>query len=194
MKSLFSALSLLIVQVVCAQNGRITDSERLFLRNNYETTSLLLKKSINSLTDAEWNRKPSNGGWSVAETMEHIILAMSAQLQGLEKSLVNDPGKQVDLSAKDGWLLSRITDRGVKVQTPLEPKGSEMSREEMLEAYEEYGKRFLEILNRTDTAFRHHYGRSPYGEVDAYQLMIFIPGHIQRHLSQIEETLNSFQS
>ncbi len=177
-----------------SQKGRISDSEREFLENNYWTTTKLLESTLEGLSEADWKRRPASGGWSVAETMEHIILAMPAQLKGLQKALASESDQQVDLSSRDGWLLSKIADRGVKVKTPLEPEGAAMTKAEMLKVYQENGERFLEILSDRKTAFRHFYGQSPYGEVDAYQLMIFIPGHIQRHLSQIEEILRGFRS
>ncbi len=177
-----------------AQSKKISDAERQFLEGNYLTTTELLESLLEGLSESQWSERPSNGGWSIQETMEHVVLAMPAQITGLEKALATESHEFKDLRLRDGWLLSKITDRGVKVKTPLEPKGSQVTKEEMLETYRIQGARFLEILRNKKTEFRNHYGKSPYGEVDAYQLMIFIPGHIQRHLSQMEEILRDLDS
>lgn len=177
-----------------AQSKKISDAERQFLEGNYYTTTELLENLLEDLNESQWSRRPANGGWSIQETMEHIVLAMPAQIKGLEKALATESDEFKELRQRDGWLLSKITDRGVKVKTPLEPQGSEMTKAEMLETYRAHGTRFLKILRNKKTEFRSHYGKSPYGEVDAYQLMIFIPGHVQRHLSQMEEILRDLES
>ena len=176
------------------QQKKISEAEIQFLEGNYQTTTDLLEQLLEGLSDAQWRQRPANGGWSIQETMEHVILAMPAQLRGLEKALSTEASEFKDLRQRDGWLLAKIADRGVKVQTPLEPSGNNRSREELLEEYKIQGERFLEILRNKKTEFRNHYGNSPYGEVDAYQLMIFIPGHVQRHLSQMEEILRELKS
>lgn len=177
-----------------AQSGKITDAERQFLEGNYLTTTELLENLLDGLSESQWSQRPADGGWSIQETMEHVVLAMPAQIRGLEKALATEFSEFKDFRQRDGWLLSKITDRGVKVKTPLEPRGSQMTRAQMLETYRTQGARFLEILRNKKTEFRSHYGKSPYGEVDAYQLMIFIPGHVQRHLNQMEEILRNLES
>ena len=177
-----------------SQNGKISEDERLFLYNNWKVTTDLMNETINSISDEEWNRSAPDGGWTVAECFEHIILAMPRQIEGIQKSLAKETGEFKDLRAKDGFLLSKITDRGVKVKTPLEPKNGNMSKNEILEAYNNAGQDFLKILNDKKAQLRNHYGNSPYGEVDVYQLLIFIPGHVMRHLSQVKEILVSGKS
>ena len=177
-----------------AQKKKLSEAEIQFLEGNYQTTTALLEQLLEGLTDSQWRKRPESGGWSIQETMEHVILAMPAQLKGLEKALSTETDEFKDLRQRDGWLLSKIADRGVRVKTPLEPSGINMSKEAMMEEYKIHGARFLEILRNKKTEFRNHYGNSPYGEVDAYQLMIFIPGHIQRHLSQMEEILRALES
>ncbi|MDW3197381.1 MAG: DinB family protein [Cytophagales bacterium] len=177
-----------------AQKKKLSESEIQFLEGNYQTSTALLEQLLEGLPDSQWRKRPAKGSWSIQETMEHVILAMTAQIKGLEKALSTKSDEFKDLRNRDGWLLSKIADRGVRVKTPLEPTGNDLSKEAMMEEYRIHGARFLDILRDKKTEFRNHYGNSPYGEVDAYQLMIFIPGHIQRHLSQMEEILRALES
>lgn len=181
------ALALGIFQL-SAQSGKISKEDRSFLVNYLEVTQQDLLQSLNDLSEAEWLTKPADGGWSPAECMEHIVQAEKAVFMQVKKALKEPAGKD-DLSARDGWLMCKITDRGNKVQTPLPPSGKEQSKTTLIAAFNASRAEILRFLEDKKLPLRTHYGKSPYGKADAYQLMLVIAGHSMRHTNQILETV-----
>lgn len=171
-----------------AQSGKISKEERVFLINYLETTQTELLTAVNEIGESEWLAKPADGGWSPAECMAHILMAEQAVFKQVKKALANPAGTD-DLKARDGWLLSKITDRGNKVKTPLPLVMKNPSKSEMLVAFNASRKSIYDFLAHKKLPLRQHYGRSPYGKVDAYQLFIVIAGHSMRHTNQILEGL-----
>lgn len=171
-----------------AQSGKISKEERAFLINYLQTTQTELLTAVNEISKSEWLAKPADGGWSPAECMAHILMAEQAVFKQVKKALANAAGTD-DLKARDGWLLSKITDRGNKVKTPLPLVMKNSSKSEMLIAFKASRKSIYDFLANKKLPLRQHYGRSPYGKVDAYQLFIVIAGHSMRHTNQILEGL-----
>lgn len=171
-----------------AQSGKISKEERVFLINYLQTTQAELVTTVSEMSESDWQAKPAEGGWSPAECMAHILMAEQAVFKQVKKALASPAGKE-DLKARDGWLLSKITDRGTKVKTPLPLVMNNSSKSEMLTAFNTSRKSIYDFLANKKLPLRQHYGRSPYGKVDAYQLLVVIAGHGMRHTNQMLEGL-----
>ncbi|MBX2874569.1 MAG: DinB family protein [Saprospiraceae bacterium] len=187
----YSLLSLLLafgIFQVAAQSGKVSKEERSFLLDYLEVTQQDLLKTLNDLNETEWLSTPANDGWSPAECMEHIVQAEKAVFMQVKKAL-NEPAGTDDLSARDGWLMCKITDRGNKVNTPLPPSGKELSKTKLIEAFNASRTEIFAFLEDKKLPLRTHYGKSPYGKADAYQLLLVIAGHSMRHTNQILETI-----
>ncbi|MEO9473924.1 MAG: DinB family protein [Cyclobacteriaceae bacterium] len=193
-KPIFTFLLMATAVLGFAQKGTIGDYERELLLNNWSYATTQLKSTLEGITDAEWTQKPTDGGWSAAECMEHIVISMPRQVSQLKMTLDGTADNSKNLIANDGYVLMKILDRGKKFKTPLPPEMGNLSPESMLKTYNETGQEFLKILMDEKAQFRNHFGKAPFGEVDAYQLMILIPGHVLRHLNQIEEILGDIRA
>lgn len=180
---------MLISTTLMAQKGRISNEEKAFIQNFLDVTEANLISTVEELDDEKWNYRPAQGGWTTAECMEHVILAEKAVFQQVKSALENAADNSKNLKQQDGWLLAKISDRGVKVTTPLNPKGANMSKSEMIEELQSSRKEIKEFLNQKNLPLRNHFGRSPYGPADAYQLFIVIAAHSMRHNAQINEVL-----
>ncbi len=183
------AFTLSILQLN-AQSGKISKEDRSFLVNYLEVTQQDLLQTLNDLSEAEWSAKAADGGWSPAECMEHIVEAEHAVFMQVKKAL-NGPAGSDDLSARDGWLMCKITDRGNKVNTPLPPSGKIQTKAKLITAFNTSRKEILSFLEDKKLPLRTHYGKSPYGKADAYQLLLVIAGHSMRHTHQILETISA---
>ena len=47
----------------------------------------------------------------------------------------------------------------------------------------------MEFVASTDADLRNHYAQLPFGTIDAYQSLIFMSGHTERHILQIKEIM-----
>ena len=179
---------------VNAQTGTITEHERTFLLENWEVTKSELITSLEKVSEENWTKRPADGGWSVAECFEHIVIAMPAQMGGIRQSLKKAANKTKDLSHLDGYLLSRMTNRGTAFPTPLPPREGDISKADLLKRFTELERQFLTMANNENASYRNHFGPSPFGEADAYQLLLLTSGHVLRHTFQIQEVLKEINS
>lgn len=179
---------------VNAQTGTISEQERIFLLNNWEVTKAELMATIEKVSESEWTKRPSDSGWSVAECFEHIVIAMPAQMGGAQQSLNKNAEPEKDLRHLDGFLLSKMTNRGTAFPTPLPPREGDISKADLLKRFSELDKQLKAMINDKSAAYRTHFGPSPFGEADSYQLLLLTSGHVLRHTFQIQEVLRELNS
>ncbi len=171
-----------------AQELTAADKERA--SQYLETTRKNIVEATKGLSAAQWNFKPGPDRWSVAETMEHIAAGedlMRGMIveQGMKAPAV--PGR--DLKKTDDAVLAMIPDRSHKAQAPepLKPTNRYGSGEESLKHFLDSRAKTEAFLENTPD-LRQHVSDSPLGmKLDAYQWVLFLTAHSERHLKQIQE-------
>ena len=146
--------------------------------------------SVKGLSEAQLNFKPAPNRWSVAEVAEHIA-ASEEMLIGNIQQVMNAPARteEVDVREIDEFVLNAVPDRSNKVQAPepLIPSKRFGSFDETLKHFKESRAKTLEFLDDTE-GLRAHAVDSPLGKkLDAYQWLLFIGAHSERHTKQIHE-------
>ena len=142
------------------------------------------------LSDAQMKFKPAPDRWSVAETLEHIALAEDFLMQNVTEKIMKAPAGAADRdTAKiDAMVLAMIPDRSHKAQAPPElvPTGR-WSPSETLDHFLKSRARTIAFLKSTPD-LREHVADSPIGQpMDAYEWLLFIAAHSERHTKQIDE-------
>jgi hypothetical protein len=171
--------------------GEVTKADRDALVAHVNRTEAAFLKSIDGLSDAQWNWKPAPDRWSVAEAAEHITKSEDL-LRGMVEGMLKAPAAP-DLLAKtkgkDEMILKAIPDRTQKFQAPepLVPKGSFASKAALVEAFKAARAKTLAIAGGTADLRAHAAAGLPVGEMDAYQATLFLSAHTERHTKQIEE-------
>jgi hypothetical protein len=142
------------------------------------------------LSDAQMKFKPAPDRWSVAETLEHIALAEDFLLQNTSHKVLKEPAGAADRdTAKiDAMVLAMIPDRSHKAQAPKElvPTGR-WTPAESLDHFLNSRAKTISFLQSTPD-LRQHVADSPIGQkLDAYEWLLFIAAHSERHTKQILE-------
>lgn len=155
-----------------------------------EATKEKVMASTKGLTPEQWNFKPAPDRWSVAECVEHIA-ATEDFLRGeiVEKVMVAPAAPDRDVKKADESIVAGVTDRSHKVQAPepLVPKNRYGSPEASLKHFAESRAKTEELLKDTP-GLRDHALESPAGpKMDAYEWVLLIAAHSERHDKQIEE-------
>lgn len=85
-----------------------------------------------------------------------------------------------------------IADRSTKVKTgeAFEPSGKYGSYEETLEEFKTKRKEHIDYVKSTKDDLRNCYQQLPFGTIDAYQILLFMSGHTERHIKQMEEVMD----
>ncbi|MEO8025452.1 MAG: DinB family protein [Bryobacteraceae bacterium] len=177
------------------ESGKVilTAAERAFAMTYLERTRKEFVDSIRGLTQAQWNYKPSNGGWSIAECAEHITLSEDLLFGLITQRLLKmpvDPKAARSGTAQDAKIITGLTDRSQKAKAPeaLVPSGKYPTPESVLAAFGPKRDRTEEFARTTQEDLRGRISPNPnFGNVDAYQYILFIGGHSSRHTAQLNE-------
>jgi hypothetical protein len=191
MKRLLLFLSATVMMAFVA-NDPLSEKER-----NYAVTSLTetrdqLFEAIKGLSEAQLKFKPAPDRWSVEDCLKHIAFTEGRLwdlCEGTLKQTAN-PEKRTEIKMTDEELLKRIEDRSNKVKTrpEMEPQNiSYKTADEAIAVFKERREKLINFVKTTNEDMRNHVAQMPFGMLDAYQVVIFISGHSNRHTQQINE-------
>jgi len=169
----------------------LTQADRDKALSYLESTRQAVIDATKGLSEAQWNFKPAPERWSVAQVMEHIAAAED-YIRGMvtEKVMTAPPRPAAeDVAAIDEMVIKMIPDRSVKRQAPepLVPGNRFGSPEGSLKHFLEARSTTEDFLKKTPD-LREHAVDSPMGKkLDAYEWILFISAHSERHTKQILE-------
>jgi len=172
--------------------AQLSEADRMFAIKYLKATHHEIVKTVSELDDETFNHTPEDGGWSVSNCLEHILVTESAFHGMVQGGLAtSEADSELDLSMADGVIIGTMTNRGFQATTAeqFEPTGKWNTKAEMLSALEESRNMLIEYLESTDHDLRHHKMEIPLGAVDAYQIYLLVAAHSQRHHSQMQEVL-----
>lgn len=169
----------------------ITDGDRAALVQDLERSRAAFLQAIADVrTEAQWNFKPSPDRWSVGECAAHIIAAEDYFRQNVAAALKDPPLPAAEQSeARDAVIVKMIRDRSQRFQAPagLEPTGKVVPKAESIAAFEATRARTLEYVKTTKDALREHGTGAAPNIMTAYQLILMLSGHTERHTAQLIE-------
>jgi hypothetical protein len=142
--------------------------------------------------------KPSDGGWSTAEILEHITLTTHFLLivarNGCEKAVKRAYTQKIENSESD---LEKLAVIGQKGSFPwirpehMEPTGKAMPEVQatMREQERTCGEILQKLAHGEGSLFTVRMSVNQLGRIDLYQWIYFIAQHAKRHVAQMEENL-----
>jgi hypothetical protein len=188
-----AALGLAFTGTAEAQDASVADKAKALAL--LESSKKGVLEATKDLSEAQWNFKPAPEKWSIAECMEHIAASEDLIRSTIEEKVMKGaaaPGR--DLAAIDAGILANVPDRTHKVQAPesLKPTNRFGSPDAAIKHFVESRAKTEEFL-RTTSDLRGHAVDSPAanGKWDAYEFILLIGAHSERHTKQIEEVKSS---
>jgi hypothetical protein len=191
MKRLLLAFSLISFAISGLTAAPLTPEELARAREHLQKTSAAFVASTAGLSEAQLNFKPGPTRWSVAEVAEHIAAAEDGLRDLIEGQVLQAPARTESVNVKeiDDFVLAVIPDRTNKVQAPepLLPSKRFGGLAGSLKHFKESRAKTIALLEQTKD-LRDHAIDSPLGKkLDAYQWLLFISAHSERHTKQINE-------
>jgi len=183
-----AALSLTAAGSARAQDASLADKEKALAY--LETSKKGVLAATKGLSEAQWNFKPAPDKWSVAECMEHVAAAEDF-IRGLiaENVMKSPAAPDRDIARIDAGIMAMVPDRTNKVQAPepLRPTNRFGSPQGSIQHFLESRAKTEEFLRSTPD-LRGHAADSPLGtKWDAYEFVLLIAAHSERHTKQMEE-------
>jgi uncharacterized damage-inducible protein DinB len=189
-----SALTLTAqAQNASPEKGALTPEERQAAIKYLEETRQKVLDSLKDLSDAQWKFKPAPDRWSAAEVAEHIAVSEETLLMLVTDRVMKSPAapeKKEAAKGKDELIRNSITNRSVKAQAPemLRPTNRFKTREETIKAFNASRDKTIEYVKTTQDDLRSHFTPHPiFKDLDAYQWLLLLSGHSERHSLQILE-------
>jgi hypothetical protein len=170
----------------------LTQSDRDKAMSHFHATRKVFLDSVAGLSDAQWNFKAAPERWSIAECAEHIAVSEDAIFELVRNSLASpaEPERKAMTRGKDDMVVKAMPDRSVKAQAPefLQPKRRWPDRESLIAHFKESRDRNIAFLQTTEGDLRGHFVEHPvFKTLDAYQMMLLLSAHCERHTLQINE-------
>ncbi len=187
-------LAALVISGIAGTPGdqTLSKGERKVAIHHFKETRNNVFKAVKGLSEEQLNFKPDPNSWSIKECIYHIAISENNLWQwmdGLVKSKAN-PERRGDIKVSDDQVYKMVESRERKVKTiePFEPKNAKWgSVKEALEDFKKNRNDHIQYVRTTTESLRDHITDTPLGAIDAYQLMIFLSAHTNRHVAQIEE-------
>lgn len=188
---------LLTLTIAAAQDAdparTLTSQERDAAVQHLTKTSRMFLDSISGLTPEQWNFKPAPDRWSIAECAEHITISEDF-IFGLVRDKIMqspaDPSKRAETKGKDEAVIEKVPDRSQKFQAPeqITPKKRWSTPDALMAHFKQSRADSIHYVETTQQDLRDHIAPHPaMGPLDAYQWILLMSAHTQRHTEQIEE-------
>ena len=168
----------------------ITAAERDAMLARLAETRELVHRTVEGLSAAQLQYRSDPARWSIAENIEHIVIVEQRVLGGIEKTLQQpaDPAKRSSLTdEKFHALISRVVEP-LKAPEFVSPT-SRWPFNELMREFDSTRKRTREFaVTAADTyELRRYFMPHPaWGDLDCYQWLMLLAGHVERHCTQCE--------
>jgi hypothetical protein len=164
----------------------ITQQEREHLVAHLAMTQSWLTDEVSSLSPAQLNFRPAPGRWTVAEVVQHLVVAEPNYWKLLQDG-IRQPPKKLDKAPTDADVLWYGIDRTQHDHTTANqnPIDQKIDAAQALQTFLDMHAQLLEMARTTQEDLRSH--AVPEWGVDAYQCLLEISAHEQRHILQIRE-------
>ena len=174
------------IQSVAAFAEPISKIDREHLLAHLQMTATWLPDEVAGLSQAQLNFRPTPDKWTVAEVVEHLVIAEPSYWKLFQDGM-SAPAKTLAKKSTDAEVLWYGIDRTRHDKTPAkqDPKGNKINIAEALATYKKLHNTITEHAAQTTDDLRAH--AVPEWGVDAYQCLLEISTHEQRHILQIRE-------
>jgi hypothetical protein len=162
----------------------MTVRERQRLAAHLEMTASWFIDEVSNLSPSQLAFRPAPESWTILEVIDHLVVVGPIYWQDLQTALKAPAGrKTTNTDADILWYGVDRTNREKAVPSEV-PKGLR-DLQAGLDAYRKQHARLLQYVKTTSDDLRGHFVERQGS--DAYQWVLLISTHEQRHLLQIRE-------
>ena len=169
----------------------ISDYDRHYGLSALHASRKQFLDAVAGLSEAQLKFKASPESWSIAEVAEHLALAESVVFQAVQGALQSpEQPKNPEAQKLDQTIMTTVPQRTTKFKAPevLQPGGKFKTTAEAVAAFKSARDEHIQYLNTTQDALRQHFAKHPVlGDMDAYQWLLVLAAHTERHVNQIVE-------
>lgn len=193
------AFGSLTVHAEDAVSPNLTEDERTELLTMLDASQNRVMDLISGLSDAQWTFKSGEDRWSVAECTEHIVRSQRALLGLAQLALSKEPDPEwLERTRTKGALIRQVMPNrqpfgqgGATAPMEIRPTENWDRAKAIQEFYTVQGEvvAYVEALAE-NAPIKQYTAEHPFpvfGWLNAYDWLIYVPLHTERHSRQIEE-------
>ena len=171
--------------------GPVTEQERAYAIDSLNVTKEALHQSLTELSAEQLAYKPAPDRWSIAECVEHVALVEKRILDAIQASMnaPADPGKRAEIRVSDVDVIKAVRSRTTRLSAPdpVVPTGRFGDTATALAAFDALRTAAIGYVETVSGDLRTHYfSHFVLGRLDAYQAVLLLSAHCERHRKQIE--------
>jgi hypothetical protein len=178
--------------IVIAMSARLlvgapmTQRDREDLISHLQMTETWLVDEVSTLSPQQLTFRMAPEKWTIAEVVQHLVIADPTYWQLFQEGMKQAP-KRLEKQATDADVLWYGVNRTQhqKTEPRKDPKGQAINIRQALGSFRKLHSMMLDYARTTDQDLRGH-AVQDWG-VDAYQCLLEISTHTQRHILQIRE-------
>jgi hypothetical protein len=177
---------LLAAGVASAAPPSITPLERQRLIAHLEMSESWLVDEVSGLSSGQLQFRPAPGVWTIMEVLDHLVVSEAVYWQDLQNAMKAEPSSRPRLGTDANILWYGIDRTNRQKAVPAEePKGQVRDLRTALDAFRKQRAVLLQYAKTTTDDLRGHIVERE--GCDAYQWLLLISTHGQRHILQIRE-------
>jgi hypothetical protein len=187
MRTTLTALLIVVAGACSAAAAPMTTMERQRVVAHLEMTESWLVDEVAGLSPAQVQFRRAPDAWSILVVIEHLMVTDPIYLQDLQNAL-KTPLRTLAGFRNDAdilWYGIDRTQRGTAIPAE-DPKGQLRDLQTGLDAFRKIHQQVLHYARTTTDDLRGHVVERE--QCDAYQWLLLISTHDQRHILQIRET------
>ncbi len=176
-----------------AADAHMTAEERAKVMNWLDESRKEFLASIDGVTEEQWKWKPASERWSVGETAEHIVLAEALLFGTVQKAIASPPNPawEEKTKGKTEFIERVMAPRLGKASAPepIVPSGK-LTQAQVRETFLKQRVDIEKFAKETQLELKQYTVEHPFpvfGTLNAYQWLIYVPLHTERHDKQIAE-------
>ncbi|MGI8961886.1 MAG: DinB family protein [Bryobacteraceae bacterium] len=186
MKTISAASILIMVGTDLLTSAPMTQRDREDLVSHLQMTESWLNDEVATLSPAQLNFRMAPGKWTAAEVVDHLVIGDPTYWQLFQDGMKHPP-RHLERQATDADVLWYGINRTQhqKTEPSKDPKGKAIDIRQALDSFRKLHSMMLDYARTTNDDLRGH-AVQDWG-VDAYQCLLEISTHTQRHILQIRE-------
>lgn len=171
----------------------LKQGERDFAMSHMHASRKFFLDSVAGLSPAQWTFKAAPEKWSIAECAEHIAASEDfiwALVEKLGAGTDAPPEMLEKTKGKDKVVVEMVPKRDQKFQAPepIQPKHISANPQEYVDKFKASRDKHILFLETGPIWMRSRVAPHPaMKELDAYQWVLLISAHTERHTHQILE-------
>jgi hypothetical protein len=172
--------------------------EREFVVSELRTSEARVLALLDGLTATQWTFRERPERWSIAEILEHLVLFERFIRGAVLKMLESDAEaeKATAVAAKLPAVLRIATSRESRIETRdvVRPSGRWPDTSAMISMLQRERAKTIALAETTQADLENHFfAHLSLGDLNAYQWLVLIAKHSERHALQIEEIKSDAQ-